>query len=100
MLSNKEEKQQWIHVILNRAELVDFTTNAATGVANGKVLVFWLPRTPHLGRADGCERHFGCCNLNAVEARAASMEATQLAQDAAGRSSEATSGPEIWYEER
>ena len=69
---------------LNRDQLVNFTTNAATGVANGKVTGFLAVQNTAISDAlTDANAVLTAANLNAVEARAASMEATQLAQDAA-----------------
>jgi hypothetical protein len=69
---------------MNRFELVDFTTNAATGVANGKVTGFLAAQNTSF--SDGltdANAVLAAANLAAVEARTAWMEATQIAQDAA-----------------
>jgi hypothetical protein len=69
---------------LNRAALVDFTTNAATGVANGKVTGFLAAQNTSF--SDGltdANAVLAAADLAAVEARTASLEATQIAQNAA-----------------
>jgi hypothetical protein len=69
---------------MNRFELVDFTTNAATGVANGKVTGFLAAQNTSF--SDGltdANAILAAANLAAVEARTAWMETTQIAQDAA-----------------
>jgi len=64
--------------------LIDWTTNAATGVANGKVAGFLAAQNTSISDAlTDANAVLAAANLNAVEARSASMEATQLAQDAA-----------------
>ena len=68
---------------LSRADLVDFTTNAATGVADGKVTGFLAEQNTGFSDAlTDANAVLAAANLNAVEARSASMEATQIAQDA------------------
>ena len=69
---------------LNRADLVDFTTNAATGVASGKVTGFLAAQNTAISDAlTDANAVLEAANLAAVEARSASKEATQIAQDAA-----------------
>lgn len=69
---------------LPRPFLVDFGTNAGTGVANGKVAGFLAPQNTAISDAitDAVAR-LAAADLNAVEAKAASIEATSLAQTAA-----------------
>jgi hypothetical protein len=68
---------------LSRAALVDFTTNAATGVSNGKVTGFLAAQNTAISDSlTDANAILTAANLSAVEARAASMEATQIAQDA------------------
>ena len=68
---------------LTRADLVDFTTNCATGVANGKVAGFLAVQNTAISDAlTDANASLAAANLNAVEARAASEEATFLAQQA------------------
>ena len=69
---------------LSRADLVDFTTNAATGVAGGKVTGFLAAQNTAISDAlTDANAVLAAANLAAVEARSASKEATQIAQDAA-----------------
>ncbi len=69
---------------LTRSGLVDFTTNAATGVADGKVSGFLAAQNTAFSDAlTDANAVLAAANLAAVEQRAASMEATQIAQDAA-----------------
>ena len=68
---------------LSRADLVDFTTNAATGVADGKVSGFSAPQNTAISDAlTDANTVLAAANLAVVEARAASKEATQIAIDA------------------
>jgi len=68
---------------LSRADLVDFTTNAATGVADGKVSGFTAPQNTAISDAlTDANTVLAAANLAVVEARAASKEATQIAIDA------------------
>lgn len=68
---------------LSRADLVNFTTNAATGVADGKVTGFSAPQNTAISDAlTDANAVLSAANLSAVEARAASKEATQIAIDA------------------
>ena len=65
---------------LNRAALVDFTTNAATGVANGKVTGFLAAQNTSISDAlTDANAILAAADLNQVEARAAALEATQIA---------------------
>ena len=69
---------------LNRFELVDFTTNAATGVANGKVTGFLAAQNTSVSDAlTDANAILAAANLDAVESRAAWLETTQIANDAA-----------------
>ncbi len=69
---------------LDRSQLVDFTTNAATGVADGKVSGFLAAQNTAISDAlTDANALLAAANLSAVEARADSLEATQIAQDAA-----------------
>jgi hypothetical protein len=68
---------------LNRAALVDFTTNAATGVASGKVTGFLAAQNTAISDAlTDANAVLEAANLAAVEARSASKEATQIAVNA------------------
>lgn len=61
---------------LNRAELVDFTTNTATGLANGKVGGFSAAQNTALSDAmTDANAELAAARLNYVEARAAALEA-------------------------
>src|SRR3954451_19032939 len=65
---------------LNRAALVDFTTNAATGVSNGKVSGFLAAQNTAISDAlTDANAILAAADLSQVEARAASLEATQIA---------------------
>jgi len=64
--------------------LVDFTTNAATGVSNGKVSGFIAAQNTAIAdRLTDANAILAAADLSAVEAKAASLEATALAQTAA-----------------
>jgi len=69
---------------INRAALVDFTTNAATGVADGKVSGFSAPQNTAISDAlTDANTVLAAADLAAVEARAAALAAMAIAQDAA-----------------
>jgi len=69
---------------LNRPALVDFTTNAATGVASGKVTGFLAAQNTAISDAlTDANAVLAAADLAQVEARQASLEATQIALNAA-----------------
>ncbi len=69
---------------LNRAALVDFTTKAATGVADGKVSGFLAAQNTAISDAlTDANALLAAADLSQVSARADSLEATEIAQTAA-----------------
>jgi hypothetical protein len=69
---------------ISRSALVDFTTNAATGVADGKVSGFSAPQNTAISDAlTDANTVLAAADLAAVEAKAAAMAAMSVAQDAA-----------------
>ena len=68
---------------LNRASLVDFVTNAATGVADGKITGFLAEQnTAFSDSLTDANAILAAADLNQVEARTASKESTRIAEDA------------------
>jgi hypothetical protein len=67
---------------LTRAELVEFANNAATGVADGKVPGFLAAQNTAISDAiTDAAAELATADMDQVTARAASMQATQIAQD-------------------
>lgn len=68
---------------ISREKLVDFTTNAANGVAAGKVSGFLPAQNTAISAAlTAANTALAAADLAAVEARALALQATQIAQDA------------------
>jgi hypothetical protein len=68
---------------VSRQELVDLTTDCATGVANGKVTGLLAAQNTSISDAlTDANAILAAANLAATEARSASLQATQLAVDA------------------
>lgn len=71
---------------LTRAQLVDFTTNAATGVANGKVSGFLAAQNTSISDAlIDANAELAAANLSAVETDTLKQQATSIAQDASDK---------------
>jgi AraC-like DNA-binding protein len=67
---------------LTRAQLVEFANNAATGVADGKVPGFLAAQNTAISEAiTDAAAELATADMDQVTARAASMQATQIAQD-------------------